>query len=390
MPPKGAIRVGADWLLEDGTLVSAGGRRHPASRAATPSRTPPSSPSPPGSWHFIPPEQLSPRTQFPIVLTGQQTYAPQSANAAIAPPWPGGEVPPGLVAFPPLTEPRAAGPKTPRTKKPPPSACAQCCRRLRKATAWGHILPWLFVLAAISAVAYMGGTAAQGAIEALSKLVASGAEATSVVAGSAANLTVAVSDVAVAVSRGGVSIISEVWAGVDMIDACCHAHGAKWYMQDGQQAADLLGTPMGRQLSKLPEDERLFVLESIDTVGPTYPAFASCNSSVSLNGSFRHFSSEVRWFSAGYVGVRFIYGEILFRPQWSNPLWELVFDVTAEEETLVERLYDTLRRAIRADWVWEQLDIDQVADSLIPMSSLEMAYNSFASLARQWRRALTR
>ena len=88
--------------------------------------------------------------------------------------------------------------------------------------------------------------------------------------------------------------------------------------------------------------------------------------------------------------MRFIYGEILFRPQWSNPVWELVFDVTAEEETLVERLYDTLRRAIRADWVWEQLDIDQVADSLIPMSSLEMAYNSFASLARQWRRALTR
>ena len=120
MPPKGAIRVGADWLLEDGTLVSAGSRRQPASRAATPSRTPPSSPSPPGSWHFIPPEQLSPRTQFPIVLTGQQTYAPQSANAAIAPPWPGGEVPPGLVAFPPLTEPKAAGPKTPRTKKPPP------------------------------------------------------------------------------------------------------------------------------------------------------------------------------------------------------------------------------------------------------------------------------
>ena len=73
-----------------------------------------------------------------------------------------------------------------------------------------------------------------------------------------------------------------------------------------------------------------------------------------------------------------------------NPVWELVFDVTAEEETLIERLYDTRRRAIRAEWVWERLDIDQVADPLIPMYSLETAYNILASVLRQWRRALPR
>ena len=130
------------------------------------------------------------------------------------------------------------------------------------------------------------------------------------------------------------------------------------FMQGGQSADDLHGTPMGRQLSKLPTEERLFILEAIDTVGPTFPAFASCNSSVSINGSYRHFMSEVRWFSAGYIGVRFIFGEIHFRPQWSNPVWDLVFDVTAEEETLTERLFDTLRRAVRAEWVWQQLDMD--------------------------------
>ena len=41
MPPKGAMKIGSDWLLEDGTVVSAGSLRSrgSASRVASPGRS---------------------------------------------------------------------------------------------------------------------------------------------------------------------------------------------------------------------------------------------------------------------------------------------------------------------------------------------------------------
>ena len=153
----------------------------------------------------------------------------------------------------------------------------------------------------------------------------------------------------------------------DLVDACCRAYGAKWFMRDSERAEDMEGSPMARQLAKLPSEERDFIVEAINTVGPDYPVFASSNSSVSLNGTFRHFTAEVKWFHVGFKGVRFISGAIDFTPQWANPFWELLFDVTAEESVLVSRLYESLRRATQSPWAWLPLhanDLDIGAKDL--------------------------
>ena len=77
-------------------------------------------------------------------------------------------------------------------------------------------------------------------------MVASGADATGAFARAAANVSLAISDMVVAVSRLSVAVVPEIWTGVDLIDAIHRAHGATWFVQDPGVAADMSGFPMER------------------------------------------------------------------------------------------------------------------------------------------------
>ncbi len=80
----------------------------------------------------------------------------------------------------------------------------------------------------------------------------------------------------------------------------------------------------------------------------------------------------------------------LFVPNGQTPLWELLFEVTAQDEQLIARLFLTLQRVIASPWVWEKLDPALLEGSLRPLSATASLWNSAAASFRAWRRALLR
>ena len=101
----------------------------------------------------------------------------------------------------------------------------RCCCRVKIG---GWVYAMVIIVALASVVAFARGQAAQAAVEAVATLFANTATAAGAVALSTANLSLAVTDVAVALSRGGISLFHEAWQGVDLVDACCRAHGVRW------------------------------------------------------------------------------------------------------------------------------------------------------------------
>ena len=166
------------------------------------------------------------------------------------------------------------------------------------------------------------------------------------------NVSVALSAVAVSIARGALSLAHESWRGVDLIDATCSATGLRWYHRDDFDEIDMSASPMQRQIDALPAVRRQELLEAIATVGPQVPLLESANSSLQINGSFVYFMYQVAWYSSGYTGIKFLHGSVSFTPRWSNPAWELFFEVTAEEQEIAARVFAALSAVLKAPWLW--------------------------------------
>ena len=98
----------------------------------------------------------------------------------------------------------------------------------------------------------------------------------------------------------------------------------------------------------------------------------------------------MKWFHVGFKGVRFISGAIDFTPQWANPFWELLFDVTAEESVLILRLYESLRRAAQSPWAWLPLHANDLEGSVRVLSGPAALWHRASTQWRAFRRALSR
>ena len=67
-----------------------------------------------------------------------------------------------------------------------------------------------------------------------------------------------------------------------------------------------------------------------------------------------------------------------------------MFEVTAQEDQLIARLYETLQRVMASPWVWEGLDPRLLDGSFVPLGTAAAYWNSLAVTLRAWRRALGR
>ena len=112
---------------------------------------------------------------------------------------------------------------------------------------------------------------------------------------STANVSIALSEVAVTIARGAPSLAHESWREADLIDATCSATGIRWYHRDDCDAGDMGASPMQRQIDALPQARRQQPLEAIATVGPQVPLLESANSTLQMNGSFVYFMYQVAW-----------------------------------------------------------------------------------------------
>ena len=108
------------------------------------------------------------------------------------------------------------------------------------------------------------------------------------------------------------------------------------------------------------------------------------------NESWLEIACRTRELLSGQIGQAAWIQAATFSLQWANPLWEAFFDVTAQEDELLERLFATMRRVVGSPWVWEPLQKELLAGSALALGTVADSWNALAKTLRRLRRALMR
>ena len=82
-----------------------------------------------------------------------------------------------------------------------------------------------------------------------------------------------------------------------------------------------------------------------------------------MGGHIHCFVFEASFFASDYVGIRFLFADVLYESRWPNPLWGLAYDVAAEWHAIAAHLHELIKLHARCPWGWEPLAItDAVED----------------------------
>ena len=136
------------------------------------------------------------------------------------------------------------------------------------------------------------------------------------------NLTVAVSEMAIAVSRTSMGLLHESWCGVDIDYAHFKSVGSQWFMHASLIGSDFLDTQIGRQLAPLDTAEKQRLQVALESVSSALPELRVTSSSLPSNKSLLEITYHVIALPNYFVGVSIALANVSFRLRWVNPLWE--------------------------------------------------------------------
>lgn len=172
------------------------------------------------------------------------------------------------------------------------------------------------------------------------------------VASTGANATMAVSDLAIQVSRSSVSMAKEMWSGIDIEQARADLHGAKWVMHRSIEPTAFLSSPIGQELCPLPEGALDSVALAIQSASQQLPIVAKVKTHFNVSGPLRELSYRVAWLNPYYVAVQVLLVDVSFRLSWAFPVWNaLDYDPSSQLLEVSSRISESLRNVQHTRWI---------------------------------------
>ena len=163
------------------------------------------------------------------------------------------------------------------------------------------------------------------------------------------NLTIAVTEAAVALGRTSASVAAEAWNGVDLVDSVVSIHRARWAMHRSMVSARFFDSSIGQNLVPLNDTSEIWV--AMEAVSPMLPAISSQQTDWITNSSYVQVSYHVAVLDTFYIGVEVLIVSLSFAVEWCNPLWSWAdYNPTAMLSGLRAKLRQALGDMEAAAW----------------------------------------
>ena len=182
------------------------------------------------------------------------------------------------------------------------------------------------------------------------------------VASSGANATLALSDIAIQVSRTSASLAKEMWSGIDVEKVVANLQGAKFVIHRSLATQAFFASEAGQEICPLPEEAIKALTISINAVGPELPVVAKVSSFFNVSGAMRELSYRISWLAHHYVVVQVLLINISFNLEWANPCWNILdFDPTAQLPQVASRIRESLDQVQHTSWIVNTTNVAEVA-----------------------------
>jgi len=196
------------------------------------------------------------------------------------------------------------------------------------------------------------------------------------VASAGANMTVAVSHLAVGAISISVSAAEDFWHGVDLHAAVANRTVTKAAGSTPQAIRHWVAEGAGGALYG---DFRRAIFQFAEGFNGSVPVQAGTGQLFRAEGHYFAWQAEMRLLPSGYIGFAVSVVSVSFQPRWSNPLWELA-ELSPSSEA--DRILTGVRVVVDR---LESLEPDalQVSDSSIRSEQLPVlhAASSFGPVA---------
>ena len=192
------------------------------------------------------------------------------------------------------------------------------------------------------------------------------ADAGGILTRAASNVTVLVTDAAVAFGRGSVSALEETWEGVDLLNSSVNATGGLFVILSGYRNSGQ-SDPLSQALDRLPRERAAEVWQALFRIDTSMPAVSRTEQYFSAADRFEAFEFEVQLLKTYFIGVRFSWWTVSFKPVWANPVWDWMgCDATSQVQKIGERVQKTVESALDLAWLHVPLHKADVPDGLHP------------------------
>jgi hypothetical protein len=193
-------------------------------------------------------------------------------------------------------------------------------------------------------------------------------------------ITSTMSLLAISVANSSSTIVSELWAGVDLLNVTLVVKHGKVAADDGSTIALWLNSSEGRRLIPATPDAMQFMCDTALSVGVGMPMVHMHDATLLVpQGLFVEVEAEARLIITGHVIMMFTFRQVHFTPHWANPFWEwFELDVQSQNSAISEALVSVLNTMPYMKHNWTDSGSAHQATAALPQV--------FGAKVRRWMR----
>ena len=167
----------------------------------------------------------------------------------------------------------------------------------------------------------------------------------------------ALSDIAVQVSRGSVSLLAEAWTGIDVDHTTANVSGAKWVMHLSLNKLSFYSSPVGGDLVGYDNELTAQLMRALGSLSLQLPVISRTLKSLHAASSYREVSFRAVLLNRYYAQVQVLSVNISYLLHWANPVWGLLdYDPSSELPEVQKRLRSTIAATLDTGWVFNSSD----------------------------------
>ena len=146
------------------------------------------------------------------------------------------------------------------------------------------------------------------------------------------------------VVSSGQDLTSEMWAGIDLVNASVMRRYGAVATASGAHLAGWLRSELGAEASAMPLDARRQIAASVESINLFLPVINWERELFTTDAQYASLRLSARLLRSGFVEVRWTWISATFEVIWANPLWDVVgFPADAETSQityLVQKLME--------------------------------------------------
>ena len=164
--------------------------------------------------------------------------------------------------------------------------------------------------------------------------------------GAGANVSSSAARIFSAITDNTLNFAETAWEGIDLTNVSVQSSAGRFFFDGQDDPVEVLALPEARALMGLPDFWQQSLVDISIFASPSRPIAEVHRHHFHTASYYSSLDLWLVWLDTGHVGLAWRWASVTYAARWSNPLWDLTADVTAEHIRISAMLQDAVQATI--------------------------------------------